>query len=181
MPHLTVTYKFGGPSDAPENSGESIPPLDQQACLHHVNDGTSSYPNLMELVLSRFAAIAGEKVTKAILHQVGREIGAITFTDSDEHPHPDRQKEALDRAMSTYGLGRLVGLKKSETSSSLTYECTVKGCHDDASPSPACNITHGIVAHWLEAFHQRGADGIETDWGNDEAEPCTFRLTFRKT
>jgi hypothetical protein len=96
MPELFITYTVGRQSatvrkEAPEGrEPNSINPAVRQAEA----DPAASYRELVKSILDRVTAMAGEKTTRAILHQIGREIDATAFNRSRDQS--DNLAKALD-------------------------------------------------------------------------------------
>lgn len=135
-------------------------------------------------ILDRVSATAGEKVTKIILHQMGKEVGKTAFNHSTERMLADNLAEALDHALSIRGWGRVLDLNRTDHGSSLTYVCSIKGCplcYKRVSTSPTCDVMRGIVSGWLESFVQKSAESsTETACVAMGSQLCVFRVTFVK-
>ncbi len=186
MPDLVITYTIGGKSvmarkEAPkEPESISIKPILGQA---EANPAASTYGELVKSILDRVTAMAGQKVTKTILHQIGQEIGRTAFNHSKDQILPDNLVEALDHALSIRGWGRVLDLDKTYHGSNVTYVCTIEGAHlyyKRVSTNPTCDIMRGIVSRWLESFVQKNAESIETACVAARSHLCVFRVTFRK-
>jgi predicted hydrocarbon binding protein len=179
FPELVITYSIGSESAmAPKQpepiSSKSIIPAE-------ANSPASTYGALLRSILDSVTAMAGEKVTKRILHQIGQEIGRAAFNDSGDQIPFDNPVQALNRVLNIRGWGRLLGLDKSDQGSSVTYTCTIVGCHlcEQESANSTCSILRGIVSHWLESLVNKKAESIEAACGAG-SQPCVFRVTFRK-
>jgi predicted hydrocarbon binding protein len=134
-------------------------------------------------ILDRITAMAGKKVTKIILQQMGQEIGRTAFNNSRGQILSDKLAEALDHVLSIRGWGRILNLEKTDHGSSVTYVCTIKGCplcHKRISTNPICDIMRGIVSGWLESFVQKNAESIETACVATGSPACVFKVIFRK-
>jgi len=186
MPELVITYTIGRESViAGKDAPEEPEPISTKPALPQAQTSLapSTHRELVKLILDRVTAIAGEKVTKTILYQIGQEIGGSAFNHSRDQILSSNLVEALDRALSIRGWGRVLDLDKTDHGSSVTYTCSIKGCplcHNQVSTSPTCGIVRGIVSRWLESFFQKNAEGIETACVAAGSQPCVFRVTFRK-
>jgi len=186
MPEFAVTYTFGGESVMARNVEPREPePIPNEPTFPQgeTNLAASTHRELVRSILDRVTAMAGEKVTKSILHQVGLEIGSTEFNYSRGQILPDDPVEALDHVLNIRGLGRVLDLRKTDGVSRVTYECSVKGCslcYKRTSTSPTCGIMRGIVTRWLESYVQRNADSTETACASSGSQPCVLRVTFRK-
>jgi len=115
MPELVITYTIGRQSgmarkEAPEEREPiSINPILRQA---EADPAASSYRELVKSILDRVTAMAGEKATRAILHQIGREIGGTTFNYSRDQIQSDNLAEALDHFLNIRGWRRVQDLAK---------------------------------------------------------------------
>jgi hypothetical protein len=102
-PELTVTYNIGGVpttqrEDAPRNPDSiSLNPMSPEDHLHH--PAASTHRELVKLILDHVTEMAGEKVTKAILHQIRQEIHMPTFHHSKTQTSPHNLIEALDETL----------------------------------------------------------------------------------
>jgi predicted hydrocarbon binding protein len=179
MPQLIITYTVGGESVMARKEAFKEPePSSTRPALPQVeaNSADSTYRELVESILSHVTALAGEKVTKTILHHVGQEIGSIAFNRSRNQMQPNNLVEALDRVLNIRGWGRVTDISKTVSGSSMTYVCTIRGC----PLCPSCDILRGVVSRWFESFVQKKAESIETPCINTGSQLCVFRVTFRK-
>ena len=128
--------------------------------------------------------MAGETVTKIMLHQIGEEIGRTAFNYSSDQILSDNLVDALDHALSIRGWGRVLDLDETDHGSHVTYECTIEGCplcFKRVSTNPTCEIMRGIVTGWLESLVEKKAESsIENSCVTTGSQLCVFRLTFRK-
>jgi len=116
MPELVITYTISRQTAMARKEGPeehepisiSPPTLGQG----EANPAASSYRELVNSILDRVTAMAGEKATRAILHQIGREIGRTTFNYSRDQNQPDKLAEALDHFLNIRGWGRVRDLAK---------------------------------------------------------------------
>lgn len=208
MPELVITYTF---ADESLRAGERVPtelarshwlarssaiaefkPNPIEKLEHQEQDGwilengeriLSFRVTTFQSIFDRVTAMAGEKVSKIILSQMGQEIGRTAFNYSRDRILPDNLVEALDHILSIQGWGRVLSLEKTGNGSSVTYVCTIKGCHPRhrrVSTSRTCDIIRGIVSGWLESYVQKNAENIETASVGTGPQPCVFRVTFRK-
>ncbi len=183
-PELVVTYTVGGETVITRKETSMEPEqISTKAGFHGDADPAPSIDGeLVTLILKRVTAMAGEKVTQKILHQIGREIGKTAFNNSRDQILPDNLVDALDRALSIRGWGRVRALQKTAQGSNMTYVCTVEGnllSHKRASTTPICDLMRGIVSRWLESFVQKNAESIETACISAGSHLCVFRITFR--
>jgi hypothetical protein len=180
VPELTVTYSIGSESSmAPQNS-ETI--SEEATLSQSTNPRSSTSSELAKSILDRVTAMAGEMVTRTMLHQIGREIGKTAFHSSGKIP-PENLAASLGHVLSSRGLGRLGGLEKTVSGSHVTYACTVENCslcHEPASTRLPCIILPGIVSRWLESFLQEDAEGIDTACTVAGSHQCVIKVTFRK-
>jgi predicted hydrocarbon binding protein len=185
MPQFVLTYTFGSESEMARNEApkESQPTSTEQILPEAETDAAvSTHRELVKSILDRVSAVAGEKVTKTILHQIGLEIGRTAFHSKDQIVS-DNPLEALDRVLNIRGWGRVLGLHKTDHGSRVTYECAIKGCplcYRRTSTSPTCGIMRGIVSRWLESYVQKNAESTETICAVTGSQPCVHRVTFRK-
>jgi len=99
MPELVITYTIGG---APDTSGNEVPKTAEPASTKPITPRTesglaaSTYRELVKSILDRLTALAGEKTTRMILHQIEREMGRTTFTYSRDESPSHHLVEALD-------------------------------------------------------------------------------------
>jgi len=186
MPELTVTYTVRGESvmarkDVPKEPEPILTkPTPPQT---EANPAASAYGELVKAILDRVTAMAGKKVTKTILHQIGQEIGWSAFNCSTDRNPSENLVEALDYVLSTRGWGRVLDIDKTDHGSSETYVCTIKGCslcYKEVSTNPTCDVMRGIVSRWLETYVQKNAESVESACFADGSEPCVFRVTFGK-
>jgi predicted hydrocarbon binding protein len=191
MMPVVITYNIGGESvmarkETPKEP-EPIEKLERQEqngwMLEDGERIMSFRVTTFQSILDRVTAMAGEKVTEIILHQIGQEIGRTAFNYSRNQIQSDNLAEALDHVLSIRGWGRVLDLDKTDHGSSVTYVCTIKGCplcYGRVSTSRTCGIMRGIVSGWLESFVQKKAESIETAYVGTGSQPCVFRVTFRK-
>ena len=185
MPELIVTYTLGSGSGMERRDAPKEPePISATSILQaETSPAAEAHGELARLILDRVTVVAGEKVTRKILHQIGQEIGKATFNNSRDEILPNNLPGALNHALSIRGWGRVIGLHKTEHASSVTYVCTIEGnlfSHKRASTSPTCDVMRGIVSRWLESYVQRNAESVQTECVAHKAHLCVFRVTFRK-
>jgi hypothetical protein len=115
MPELIITYTIGPQSVMTrkeavlEHEPISINPISRQA---EADQAASSYRELVNSILDRVTAMAGEKATRAILHQIGGEIGRTAFNHSRDQIQSDNLAKALDHFLNIRGWGRVRDLAK---------------------------------------------------------------------
>jgi len=134
----------------------------------------TAHSELMRLVLDRVTAMAGENVTKTILHQIGREIGWTAFHHSRSQTAPPTLTTGLDEALRLHGFGKLVDLHEIDHRTNVTYTCTIE------TKGSNCDLIRGIVSRWLESHLQEKALNIEGPCSSQGQHICVFRITFRK-
>jgi predicted hydrocarbon binding protein len=186
MPELVITYTIGresvmAPEEAAENSElvSARPRIEQEK----VDSAPSTYTDLVRSILDRVTAMAGEKATKMMLHQIGQEIGMNAFDHSRNEILPHNLRETLDHALSIRGWGRVLDLHRTDEKSNVTYECAIKECslcHERLSKGPTCHVMRGIISRWLESFVRKKAESVETVCSAEGSQPCVIRVAFRK-
>ena len=113
MPELVITYTIAHQplmtrKESPEEHERiSINPILRQA---EADPAASSYRELVKSILDRVTAMAGEKATRAILHQIEREIGRTAFNYSRDQIQSHNLAEALDDLLNIRGYGRVQDL-----------------------------------------------------------------------
>ena len=183
MPELTVTYTVGAQPERPtSNPPETIPAHIvrlQPEAIHPPPNHTE----LVRLLIQRMTTMAGEGFTKTILQQVGKEIGRTAFHHlKNENPAGDLAA-ALDHALLSRGLGRVLSLERTDDESRVTFTCTIAECsicRDKAARSSACDIMRGILSRWLESLLQKKAEDIEETCFDVGTHRCIFKFTFKK-
>jgi hypothetical protein len=113
MPELVITYTIGRqPTTARKDAPEEREPISMNPILRQAeaDPAASSYRELVKSILDRVTAMAGEKATKAILHQIGREIGRTPFNHSRGQIQSDDPAQALDHFLNSRGWGRVQDL-----------------------------------------------------------------------
>jgi predicted hydrocarbon binding protein len=179
MPDLIVTYTVGcGSLMARNQAPKELEQIPAKPVLTQVeaDSADSTYRELVKSILGHVTAMAGEKVTKTILHYVGQEIGSTALNCSGNQMQPDNLVEALDRVLNMRGLGRVTDINKTVNASSITYTCTIKGW----PLCPTCDILRGVISRWLESFVQKKPESIETCCVSTGSQLCVFRVTFKK-
>lgn len=187
LPELVITYTIGAGSGlTPKEASKELEPVSPKPIIQQAdvaaNSAPSTHSELVKSILDRVTAIAGEKVTKLILHEIGREISSTAYNHSRDHTLFHSPIEALDHVLSTRGLGRVLSLDKTDDGLSVTYVCTIVGCspcHKGVSLNPTCHVMCGVVSRWLESFVQKNAESIETACAAG-SKRCVIRVTFRK-
>ena len=187
MPELIITYTIGSESVLAQNGTSeepepiSIKPKPRQV---EANLASSTYRELAKSIIDSLTTMAGEKVTKVILHQLGEEIGRTAFNYSEDQILSDNLVDALDHVLSIRGWGRVLDLDEIDHGSHVTYVCTIEGCSlcfRRVATNPTCDITRGIVTGWLESLVERKAESsIETACIATGSQLCVFRVTFKK-
>ena len=184
FPRLTVTYTISRESSMAQRQAPIAQATSKSATLSEDESSQSlNHRDLMKLLLDRVTAMAGENVTKMILHQIGREIGSTAFHQSRKQDPPGNLVAVLDQALSNLGLGRVVALDEIDHPTSITYVCTIDGCslcHEQVMTSSTCAIMRGIVARWLESHIQKKAEGVDGACVSDASHLCILRVTFKK-
>jgi hypothetical protein len=82
MPELAVTYTFGAESIMPRQEPPKKPELVSiETMLRRAEDdpAVSTYGELLRSILDCVTSMAGERVTKAILHQIEADIGGTAI------------------------------------------------------------------------------------------------------
>jgi predicted hydrocarbon binding protein len=183
-PELVITYTVGGGELAGGGPPEEPEPAPIEPSLPEVEitPGSMDHEELVESLLGRFTAIAGENVTRKVLHDIGHEIGRTAFHHSKHHVRPDNLRESLDHALGIRGLGRVIALERREHQSEVAYFCTVQGTpfrNRRMRANPICDILRGIVSRWLESFFMKNAENVQATCPPGSHE-CVIRVTFTK-
>jgi hypothetical protein len=111
-PELVTTYSIGDElamarSEAPEEpEPSSRSPVLGKA---EADPAASAYREFVKLILDSVTTLAGEKVAKAILYQIGRDIGRTAFK---EQILCGNIVEALDQVLRIRGWGRVPDLDR---------------------------------------------------------------------
>jgi predicted hydrocarbon binding protein len=134
-------------------------------------------------MLDHLHSIAGTKVGKTVLYQIGQEIGRATFAYSkNDIPSEDRWK-ILDEVLSVRGWGRCVSVNRINHEPYVTYAYTIKDCpicYNRKSTEPMCDIVRGIVTGWQESIIGRKAESSdETRCVAIGAKFCIFHVSFK--
>ena len=108
MPELVITYTVGRQAVMAQEAPEEHEPISINPSLPQTgsNPAASTYRELVESILNRVTAMAGEKTTRAILHQIRREIGKTTFNHSRDQTQSDYLVEALNHFLTIRGCAR---------------------------------------------------------------------------
>jgi predicted hydrocarbon binding protein len=179
MPELIISYTVGGGSLMGRKEAYTDPELVSASPLVaqlEVSSADSTYRELVQSILDHVTAMAGEKVTKTILHHIGQEIGSTVLNNLGSQEDPDNLVEALDRVLKVRGWGQVADISKAVFGSSMAYVCTIEGC----ALCPTYDILGGVVSRSLESFVQKKAESIEMPCVNTGSQSCVFRVTFRK-
>lgn len=101
MPELVITYTIGRESEMARNQAPkepiSIKPIVRQ---DGANPSSSTYRELVKSLLDRVTALAGEKVTRMILHQIRQETSRTASNYSRNQTLTDNIVDALDDVLS---------------------------------------------------------------------------------
>jgi predicted hydrocarbon binding protein len=137
-----------------------------------------------QLLIEAVRGMAGSVVTKTIFYIVGNAIGRRTFEYSKDAITADNWANVLDGVLSIRGWGRLVSLKKKESSNDVVYECTFLHCiicYKSTAKEPVCDIVRGIFAGWLETYlGKKAQSSVETGCRAMGKGSCVFEVTFAK-
>jgi len=101
MTKLFITYTIGGAHETPGKEAPKTPepistkPLTPRA---EPTPAASTYRELVKSILDRVTALAGEKTTRMILHEIEREMGRATFNNSRDET-PSHYREVLDEVL----------------------------------------------------------------------------------
>jgi hypothetical protein len=112
MPELSITYSIGNKiAMARSETPEEPEPFSRRPTLAQVeaDPATSAYREFVRLILDRVTKLAGERLAKAILYQIGRDIYGTAFKNQ---PLCDNIVEALDQVLDTRGWGRVPDLDR---------------------------------------------------------------------
>ena len=111
VPELVITYSIGDGSSGTPEEPEPFPrsPMLSQA---EADPAESAYEELVGLILDRVTMLAGETLSKAILYQIGRDIGRTAIKDQILS---DNIIEALEQVLSVRGWGQVPDLGRSTT------------------------------------------------------------------
>ena len=183
MPELVVTYTVNRELNATRQDSPKDPELVSKSISQATVNPASTHGELAKLILDRVTVMAGEKVTRKILHQIGQEIGRDAFQGSGDRILPHNLLEALDHAVNIRGWGRVTGLHTTDHGSSVTYTCTIEGCpvcQKRISTTSTCDISRGIVSRWLESFVQKSVENVETSCTSAGSHLCVHRVTFKR-
>ena len=113
MPELFITYTIDRqPVMARKEALEEREPNSMNPILPQTeaDSAASSYRELVKSILDRVTAMAGERTTRAILHQIGQEIDRTAFNRSRGQTQSDNVAEALDHFLNVRGWGRVQDL-----------------------------------------------------------------------
>jgi predicted hydrocarbon binding protein len=136
-----------------------------------------------QAVLDHLRSIAGGKVAKTVLNQIGEEIGRTTFGYSKNDIVSEDHWRVLDNVLSVRGWGRCVSVDKISHEPYVTYAFTIRDCpmcYDRKSTEPMCDIMRGVVTGWQESILGRKAESsYEKDCIAKGANFCVFHVSFK--
>ncbi len=113
MPELIITYSIGNKiAVARSETPEAPEPFSRRPTLGQAeaDPAASAYREFIRLILDHVTKLAGQKLAKAILYQIGRDIDGTAFKNQ---PLCDNIVEALDQVLNTRGWGRVPDLDRS--------------------------------------------------------------------
>jgi predicted hydrocarbon binding protein len=128
--------------------------------------------------------MTGTKVgAKAVLNQIGQEMGRETFADSKNQIISKDHWKILDEVLSVRGWGRCVSVNRIDHESYVTYAYTIRDCpicYNRKAAEPVCDIVRGIVTGWQESVIGRKAvSSDETRCVATGAKFCIFHVSFK--
>jgi len=134
-------------------------------------------------VLEHLRSIAGSKVAKTVLNQIGEEIGRTAFGYSKNDIVSKDHWKVLDDVLSVRGWGRCVSVDEIRHEPYVTYVYTIRDCpmcYDRKSAEPMCVIMRGVVTGWQESILGRKAESsYEKDCIAKGANFCIFHVSFK--
>lgn len=135
-------------------------------------------------IIEKVENIAGSVVAKTIFYQIGNEIGRRAFEYSKDEITPDDLANVIDGVLTIRGWGRLISLKRIESSNEVVYECVLLECilcYKRTAQQPACDLMRGYFAAWLENFLEKKCQSsVETECRITGKKACVFEVTFTK-
>jgi predicted hydrocarbon binding protein len=136
-----------------------------------------------QAVLGHVYSIAGSKVGKTLLNQIGQDMGRATFDYSKSDVRSEDHWKILDEVMSVRGWGRCVSVNRINDDPYVTYAYTIRECpicYNQKSAEPMCDIVRGIVTGWQESIIGRKAESsYETRCTATGAKFCIFHVNFK--
>lgn len=109
VPELIVTYSIG--KEIAMARSETPEPFSRRPTLGltEADPAASAYREFVRLILDHVTKLAGEKFAKAIVYQIGRDIGRTAFKD---RTLGNNIVGALDQVLNTRGWGRVPDLDR---------------------------------------------------------------------
>jgi len=136
-----------------------------------------------QTVLDHIYSMAGSKVGKTVLNQIGQDIGRATFDYSKNDITSEDHWKILDQVLSVRGWGRCVSVNRINHEPYVTYAYTIRDCpicYNRKATEPMCDIVRGIVTGWQESILGRKADSSdETRCVATGAKFCIFHVSFK--
>ena len=133
--------------------------------------------------VDRLTSIVGAGVGGIVLHQMGNEIGRVTFEYSREAIKSGSDLgQVLDNVLVDRGWGRCTSLEKQALDGNIMYVTRMKGSpcsHERTSNKPTCHLVGGIVSGYLEAYLGKKAQSHrERECESTGNKSCIFETTF---
>lgn len=114
-------------------------------------------------LIDRVFGIAGPKITKVLLEQIGNEIGNSSMAYSKSQLQGEESlAKVLDEVLLLRGWGRCRDFEKRIEDGKAIYRFRLNNTpftHERKSTQPVCDMMRGIVEGWLETYLGRKAAG----------------------
>jgi predicted hydrocarbon binding protein len=134
-------------------------------------------------IVKRLIELAGDKVARTLLYQIGNEIGRVALRYSRDKILADNNVKVFDDVLRLRGWGRCLGLDR-KNGSDDAYVFTMADCpicSGVRGAAPMCDMMRGLVTGWMETFLDKKAiQSVEQDCAAVEGRLCVFEVTFRK-
>jgi predicted hydrocarbon binding protein len=134
-----------------------------------------------QALVNRMTEMAGDKVGKTLLFQMGSEIGRVGLRYSKEKILEDNVAKVFDKVIRHRGWGRCLGIEKQGNNANAFIitmsDCPL--CYGQKSAESTCDLMRGIVTGWMEALLERKSiRSVETDCGAVKGPLCVFEVSF---
>ena len=134
-----------------------------------------------QALVNRLIEMAGEKVGRTLLFQMGCEIGRVGLRYSKEKILENNVAKVFDDVIRHRGWGRCLGIEKQGNDPNVFIitmtDCPL--CYGQKSAESTCDLMRGIVTGWMEALLDRKpVRSFETDCGAVKGPLCVFEVSF---
>jgi predicted hydrocarbon binding protein len=133
--------------------------------------------------LDKLGMVAGDRVAKVLVFQMGEEIGKTGLRYSlNEIKSQNDLGKVFDVALRRRGWGRCLNLERNAKENAVVYLVKISDCpecYERKVIASACNLMRGVATGWIEGYlNKQARDSVETSCAASGDQVCSYEVIF---